>query len=111
MKGGSVSLVLLDVLLLRALATAHMLPQEHPCQMPTVQLLCEYQRVHTLTYASVGITLPRVMSAVANGIRRGGRLFYVGSNSSATCMGMIDLRYVHYQLDLFVCCWCRRPIW
>jgi predicted NBD/HSP70 family sugar kinase/N-acetylmuramic acid 6-phosphate (MurNAc-6-P) etherase/GNAT superfamily N-acetyltransferase len=85
MKGGSATLVLLDVLLLAATKTA----AETPAAVDAA--LAAYQQVHALTYAAAAGpgSFAMVMEAAASAVRSGGRLLYVGAGS-AGCVGFID---------------------
>ena len=57
--------------------------------MSALDLLCEYQRVHALTYSQCSTSLPATMQCAADSLRQGGRLFYLGVGSAAI-MGCID---------------------
>lgn len=95
MKGGSATLVILDALCLKALAARISVHPDAPshlkavAQLPLPALLCEYQRVHTLTYMAAEARLPAVMQRAADAILRGGRVYYLGAGSAA-CVGFID---------------------
>lgn len=94
MKGGSATLVLLDILCLRILCLARLVPPSHPlyalASLSVLEILCEYQRVHTITYNVCGKKLCPLMESAAGALARGGHVYYVGIGSAAV-VGGIDL--------------------
>ena len=93
MKGGTATLVILDVICLQALFRSGMIPKDHVLyalnESSTLDLLLEYQRVHSITYNHMSKNLPRVMTTAANSVRKKRHLYFVGLDSAGV-MGGID---------------------
>jgi N-acetylmuramic acid 6-phosphate (MurNAc-6-P) etherase/predicted NBD/HSP70 family sugar kinase/GNAT superfamily N-acetyltransferase len=83
MKGGSATLILLDLLCLAVCGHAE-------SASALSRRLAEYQRAHSTTYHQCAASLPPLMAAAAQAISSGGRLFYVGAGAPAI-LGLIDL--------------------
>jgi N-acetylmuramic acid 6-phosphate (MurNAc-6-P) etherase len=82
MKGGTATLILLDVLCLRATNSA--------LGRSAKDLLHEFEVAYSESYAQLVESLPPLMQAAGEALRAGGRLFYLGAGSAAI-VGLIDL--------------------
>lgn len=95
MKGGTATLILLDVLCIKTLGKLEISPEDEGdvlslSNLSTAELLTRYQQVHALTYSAMQQSLPLVMRSAAAAVANGGRLLYIGLES-AGCLGFIDL--------------------
>lgn len=105
MKGGSATMVILDVLCLRSLHHSQQLGNQDGNHLSSLssrspaELVAEYGRVRESTYSQARSTLPAIMEAAAasmrarvsesSGQQRSGRIVYLGSGSGAA-LGCID---------------------
>ena len=110
MKGGSATMIILDVLCLRALHHSRQLANQESYYLSSLsarspgELVAEYGRIRESTYAQAKSTLPAIMEAAAASLRarvddtsasgvgqlqRSGRIIYLGSGSAAA-LGCID---------------------
>ena len=93
MKGGTATLILLDIIFLKTCKESGVLHSNHPlynlAALSVTDLLCEYQRCHALTYSACINTLPKIMEVSSQAIRMGGHIYYIGSESAAI-LGCID---------------------
>lgn len=92
MKGGSATLVVLDIICLKAVS--ELLPRDHHlrelAELSVSQLLNKYQQCLAITYSSCTPHLPQIMDRCAQALRSGGRIYYIGTESAAV-VGCIDV--------------------
>lgn len=94
MKGGSATLIMLDIICMRTLFLAGLLPTTHYmhslCSKSVLEIMCEYQRVHAVTYSVAKKPAALIMQNAACALKAGGRVYYIGADSAAV-VGGIDL--------------------